>query len=320
MGGKGGGSIDTSGMTSAMQAQTDISKQEMDLANRMFGYGVQRTGTYADPLLNEFARIMGYGPTAGSAQVPIPSAAPAAPAYAPGTAPGGAGGGMGGYSAMANMFIDPNTGQLYGGDKVTQAGPGAQMFANVPTGEGTTTTPILVQPYGQPAGGAAQNLGIGASVPWGGGTTGQAVSPPGGRYVSPVESSLFQLPVATSQAQLNQTIQSIMRTVPPGPQQTAMINKARNDMNQNLGQQAFGTVTNMMNALLGTSGAAQAGMQQAAGAMGAASASQAAAGQMASTITNLQMQAQQANNQMLGGIFGTIGQLGGMLGAAAMMA
>lgn len=310
MGGKGG-EIDTSGMTAAMQGQQKISQQEMDLANQMFSYGVGRTRTYADPLLNEFARIMGYGPTAGSEQVMGPAAAPAA---SPAPAAAAATSGMpGGYSAVANMFIDPNTGQLYGGDMVQPVGSG---YALKPPGNwgGGYAVPSSLGATVEPYGGSAQNLGIGAATPWSGAapaTAAPGTTPPPGRYVSPVESSLFQLPVATSQAQLKQTIDQIKRTVPPGPQQTAMINDARNKMNQNIGQAAFGTVTNMMNALLGTSSAAQTGMQQAAGAMSAASAAQGAAGQMAATIAGLQMQAQSANNTMLAGIFSSIGQMGG---------
>ena len=298
MGGKGG-SVDTSGMTNAMNQETAIASKQMDLANQEFQYGTQRTAKYADPVLNEFMRIMGFG---GAAATPAAASAPAA---------GGASGGAGGGTATPNMFTTP-TGQVVSGT------PYAAGDANAPSSN------IFMQGssyyYSDPATGNVQPLtpvpqsgtrgpdGIGAAVPWGGGTTG-ATTATGGRYVSPLESSMFQLPIATSQAQAKQAKASIMRNTPPGAQQTAMLTQVDNQMNQSLGQSAFGTVNNMLNALLGTSSAATTGMSQASTTMAQAGQTTAAAGSMASTIANLQAQAQASNNQMLGGIFSTIGGL-----------
>lgn len=298
--GKDSGKVDTSGMTSAMQGEQSISKQEMDLANQMYQYGVARTAKYADPVLNEFQRIMGFGGTAA----PTPAAT-----YAPGTASGGAGGGAG---SVANMFVDPKTGQLYSGDMIANkdGSQGGSPYVISTSDPGMSMGPT-VQPYG----GSSQNLGIGASTPWtGGGTT--TATPTGNRYVSPLESSMFQLPVATAQAQAKQSKASILRNTKPGPQQTALLANVDNQMNQSLGQSAFSNVNNMLNALLGTSSAATTGMSQAATTMSAASQSQAAAGTMASNIANLQAQAQASNNTMLGSIFGSIANLGGQAAGA----
>lgn len=338
--GKDSGSVDTSGMQAAMQQQNQISQAQMDLAKQMFSYGTERTAKYADPVLQEFQRIMGFAPSLTPQPQQVPGGWLTGLPTGGGQVQVGTVGGMPLYESNGNLFtqtpgmpatsgtptqqyIDPSTGQLYGSDIPGSQPTGTDLFVSPtnrydPGGNLIADKGTRLTPYGTP-----QNAGIGAMVPWSGdpsqvtwgsGINFSATRPQVNRYVSPTESAMNQLPVATSQAQLNQTIQQIKRSTPPGPQQNALIAQARNQMNQQLGQNAFGQVNNMLNSLLATSGAAQAGMQQASGAMSAASASSAAAGNMATTIANLQAQAAQSNNSLLSGVFSTIGSLGGLLG------
>ena len=160
---------------------------------------------------------------------------------------------------------------------------------------------------GTPIGGSAQNLGIGASQPTGG-------------YVSPTESALFQSPAWQTQQSTNQAKQNILRNTKPGAQQTALLAEADNSRSTNLGNSAFGQVQNMLTALLSQSGEAWKGAQMDLSAMGGATTALGGAasafsgsGQLNQGIANMQAQAQQSGNANLGGIFSTIGTLGGMV-------
>ncbi|MDC1444486.1 hypothetical protein N8192_00450, partial [bacterium] len=191
------------------------------------------------------------------------------------------------------------------------------------------TRNIPVQPYGDTGGStSAANAGIGAMVPWSGnpsqvqwgsGINFSTTQPTSNRYVSPTESSMMQLPVATAQAQAKQAKAQILRNTKPGPQQTALLAQVDNQTNQNLGQGAFSQVNNMLNALLNTSGAAQTGFSQAGTLQSAAAQTTQAAGSMATTLANLQQQAAQSNNSLLGGVFNTIGSIAGAVGSAAIL-
>ena len=59
-------------MTQAIGKENDIAQQQIDLGNQIYQYGKQRTAKYADPVLNEFLRIMGVGSPTG---VPGPTTA-----------------------------------------------------------------------------------------------------------------------------------------------------------------------------------------------------------------------------------------------------
>lgn len=337
--GKGGG-VDTGPMEAAMAQQNAIAQQQLALGKEMWQYGKQRTATYADPALNEFLRIMGFGTTPTAA---TPAAAPT----------GGAAANLG-IGAAAPWYTDPATGQVWGADQVTLGSqvPGAkynQPVGPIPGVPGSTETSPGVwtgpQGYGVPwdpnayyrqSTGPSPGMGMvgetmtpipgttewhklqamatgGAGTATGAGAgTGAAGTTSGQRYVSPMESSMFQLPAWTTQQQTKQAKDAILRNVPPGPQQSALLAQVDQQRMQNLGTQAFGRVDQMLNALLGQGGAVWQGAQTAGSQMSAASATTAAAGQMASSIASLQAQAQASNNQMLGGIFSAIGTLGGL--------
>ena len=119
-----------------------------------------------------------------------------------------------------------------------------------------------------------------------------------------LSSSMMQLPVWSSQQSLDAAKKQITENMPPGPQQSAALADLENKRMQNLGTQAYGMVGNMINSLTGQGQAWVQGGQL-------AQSSLFSAGQIASTITSLQTQAQQQNNLALSGIFGAIGSLGG---------
>ena len=352
MGKDSGSKVDTGMIGNSMVAENNVAQQQLALSQQALNYGINRTATYANPVLDEFNRILGLGPQAQQAagtQVPggwltgLPSGGGQVqvgttggqPLYESGGnfftqgagTPATAGGGT------PNMFIDPATGQIYGGDAVTQSGSGYQVstpttMSNV-SGDAISqaipgkSTPVT--PYGSTSG---ANAGIGAMVPWSGnpsqvqwgsGINFSTTQPTSNRYVSPTESSMMQLPVATAQAQAKQAKASILRSTKPGPQQTALLAQVDNQTNQNLGQGAFSQVNNMLNALLSTSGAAQTGFSQAGTLQSAAAQTTQAAGSMATTLANLQQQAAQSNNSLLGGVFNTIGSIAGAVGSAAIL-
>jgi hypothetical protein len=155
-----------------------------------------------------------------------------------------------------------------------------------------------------------------------GGSTG---GPGGYGNVSPMESSLFQSPTWQTQQSTNQSKQNILRNTKPGAQQTALLAEADNQRSANLGTSAFGQVQNMLTALLSQGDqvwkgaqSAQTGYSQAIGAYGGASSALSgaasaynASGSQYGSIAQLQAEAQQSGNQMLGGIFSTIGTLAG---------
>lgn len=161
---------------------------------------------------------------------------------------------------------------------------------------------------GTPAGGDAKNLGIGASQPTGG-------------YVSPTESALFQSPAWQTQQSTNQSKQNILRNTKAGsPQQAALLAEADNQRSANLGTSAFGQVQGMLTSLLSEKESAWKGAQMnlsamggATSALGGAASAFSGSGQLSSNVAQLQAQAQQSGNANLGGIFSTIGTLGGMV-------
>lgn len=160
---------------------------------------------------------------------------------------------------------------------------------------------------GTPVGGDAKNLGIGATSPVGG-------------YVSPTESALFQNPAWQTQQSTDQAKQNILRNTKPGPQQTALLADADNKRSANLGTSAFSQVQGMLNSLLSMKDEAWKGAQMDLSAMGGATSAFSGAasafqgsGNLNQGIANMQSQAQQSGNSMLGGIFSTIGTLGGMV-------
>ena len=290
---KDSGKVNTGLVGNQMAATNNVAQQELDLSKQALNYGINRTATYADPVLQEFQRIMGFGPqaqqTAGT-QVPggwltgLPSGG--------GQAQVGTAGGQPLYESGGNFF--------------TQGAGTPAVDGSVP----------------------AANVGIGAMVPWSGDTSkvqwGSGINfsttnPTSNRYVSPTESGMMQLPVATAQAQAKQAKASILRNTKPGPQQTALLANVDNQTNQSLGQSAFSNVNNMLNSLLSTSGAAQTGFSQAGTLMSNAASTTANAGTMATQLTSLQQQAAQSNNSMLSGIFSTIGSIAGAVGSAAIL-
>jgi hypothetical protein len=212
-----------------------LAQDQLDFGREQYAYGKARTEKYADPVLNEFARIMGFG-----------------------------GKGAGGAPA--------------------------------------------------PVGGAANNLGIGASQPAGG-------------YVSPTESALYQAPAWQTAQSTDQAKAGILRNTKPGPQQTALLADADNKRSANLGVNAFSQVQSMLTSLLGQGGevwkgvtANQQGMTGSAGALsggigalGAAGGMYSGQGQMNANIAQLQQQAKESNNSMLGSVFSAIGTIGGMV-------
>ena len=334
---KDSGKVDTGLVGNQMAATNAVAQQQLALSQQALNYGIGRTAKYADPVLNEFQRIMGFGPqaqqTAGT-QVPggwltgLPSGG--------GQVQVGTAGGQPLYESGGNFFTqgagtpatgggtpsmyqDTKSGQLYGADTpgitpienwVSNADPRYQLAS------GNDLLNLKAVNGSVPA----ANAGIGAMVPWSGDTSSvkwgsginfSTTKPTSNRYVSPTESGMMQLPVATAQAQAKQAKASILRSTKPGPQQTVLLAQVDNQTNQSLGQSAFSNVNNMLNSLLSTSGAAQTGFSQAGTLMSNAATTTAQAGTMATQLTQLQQQAAQSNNSMLSGIFSTIGTIGG---------
>ena len=139
-----------------------------------------------------------------------------------------------------------------------------------------------------------------------------------GDFASPLNMAMTQYPLFASQQQLNATEKQIKDQTPPGPQQSALLANARNQQMQSVTSGAYQNVNNMINALSGQSNAvwqgaqgAQTGFGQAAGAYGQQAQIGGQVSQIQQQNQQLQLMAQQSGNQLLGGIFGAIGQLGG---------
>ena len=149
------------------------------------------------------------------------------------------------------------------------------------------------------------------------------------QFTNVLSSNMMQLPVWATQQQYDTAKKQLLDQTQPGPQQQALLANLQNQRMQNLGTQAYGRVDQMLNALLGQSGqvwqgaqAAQTGYGQAGGMLGQAAGTYGQQAGIAGQLGGMQMQAQQMNqqlqlmaqqsgNQMLGGIFNSIGQLGG---------
>lgn len=145
------------------------------------------------------------------------------------------------------------------------------------------------------------------------------------QFTNVLSSNLMQLPVWATQQQHDAAKKQIQQNVPPGPQQSTLLAQLDSQRMQSLGTQAYSRVDQMLNALLQERGsvwqganAAQTGFGQALQGYGQSTQAfgqQAAIGNTAAQIAQqnqqLQLMAQQQGNQMLGGIFQTIGQLGG---------
>lgn len=324
---KGGGSVpsvNTSALQQQMQKANDIAQQQADLGSRIYSYGAGRTTKYADPVLDQFLQILGLGggtaaPAAAPAASPAAVAAGATPSPIPVpslsditqqlTAYYGGAGGVGGTEPrtwLPQHGIDPNklTSEMGGLPTSLEQGADSASFSDwINRAALTARGDLTAQQQPPPA--------TPATAP--GGTT-QAGSP----FTSILSSSMMQLPIWATQQQYDAAKKNIMNTLPPGPQQAAAIANLQNQRMQGLGTQAYGMVNNMLSSLLGQGGAWQTGAQAAqTGLSGAASTTMGAAGiagniaQIQQQNQQLQMMAQQQGNQMLGGIFSSIGQLAG---------
>lgn len=137
-------------------------------------------------------------------------------------------------------------------------------------------------------------------------------------FTNLVNTSMMQYPVWATGQQYDAARKQIMDQVPPGPQQTALLSNLSNQRMQGLGSQAYSQVSGMINSLLGQSGAWATGGGLATGSYGTAAGAAGQMGQIGGQIANiqamnqnLQLQAQQSGNQLLGSVFGTIGTLAG---------
>jgi hypothetical protein len=148
------------------------------------------------------------------------------------------------------------------------------------------------------------------------------------RYVSPMESHMFQLPVWAAKQQEAQSRNALRDITGLGPVSGVLgereIGRATEEM---ISTGAFGQVTNMINAALsgGTTayqtGVAGYGASTGAGTqlLGSAGQMYGAAGSLENTLAALQAQTaadeSKASGSLWGGILGSIGSLGGMVAA-----
>lgn len=130
-------------------------------------------------------------------------------------------------------------------------------------------------------------------------------------FSSILSSSMMQLPVQATQQSYDAMVRQIKDQVPPGPQQNALLADAQNKRMQGLGTGAYGLVNNMLNSLTGQANQWSTGAGLANQGLSGAASTAGTIAQIQQQNQQLQLAAQQSGNQMLGGIFQSIGTLGG---------
>lgn len=347
--GKGGG-VDTSGLESSANMMSSLGNQALGLAKEQtdFGKSLYRYGRkffeqYSRPVYDEFARILGFGGGGGSGggsavghwEYPgggtgasgtgatnIPSSGDISRALS--LAFGGYSNSDQGWKMLEDWGIDTSKLKPGGSTSLADIAPSPYGYdPNDPTS--TATSPQFDDWVSRMAGDLradllsqqANNRGQPVWVSDTGGTT-----TGGDRYVSPLESHLFQLPIWAAKQQEAQQRKALRDVTGLGPVSEILgeneIGRATNEM---LTTNAFNQVSSMINSMLtGGTGMYQTGIQGYSAATGAGQGFMNMAGSLYGQAAGIQGQLAQLQNaanaqsgSLWGGILGTIGSLGGTI-------
>ena len=358
-----GGSATSAALVKQAEENAKLAREQFNFGKDLYSYGTQGYQKYTTPILDEFMRILGFGGSvprqaAGSTMV---TSSPAPYEVSPMALPWGT------SLTPFLKSLDSKTLWSHADPYANAAGRTKKYLdtqtgkmANYPTVAelaGMSPTDLVAQ-YGQPPekelwdhfGNTMVSMknpeyslwlkdiisdqrtneliqqALGKVAPQQ--ITYRQDAGSGGRYVSPMESHMFQLPVWAAKQQEAQSRNALRDITGLGPVSGVLgereIGRATEEM---IATGAFGQVTNMINAALsgGTTayqtGVAGYGASAGAGTQLLNSAGQlyGAAGNIETTLAQLQAQTAadeaKASGSLWGGILGSIGSLGGMAAA-----